>query len=227
MRSDDSSLNNLVRVLGATTSTRESAGAVIRVAAIALGMRSARGALRPAAAFAAETCEPVRADGTCPDDKDKRSNGNEPTANGCGPEGGSIKIPQKFGWASFTPACDAHDICYEDCVKSKSSCDNDFRIDPLNICHRNYPWQAALLVSAWCWNMASIYADAVTFTPQSHDAWAAAQQKACECCGNATRIYCNCNQKCYDDIGTCQNECMATMACFTGICEPARPGQCD
>jgi hypothetical protein len=40
------------------------------------------------------------------------------------------------------------------------------------------------------------------------------------------QIYCNCNNKCYDDVNVCLNECKVTLGCFTGICGPAQPGQC-
>jgi hypothetical protein len=49
----------------------------------------------------------------------------------------------------------------------------------------------------------------------------------CDRCQAApTKIYCNCNKTCYDDVQVCLSECKATLGCFTGICEPAQPGQC-
>lgn len=55
-------------------------------------------------------------------------------------------------------------------------------------------------------------------------------QRCCagECrdgCGGE-RVYCNCNQTCYDDVQVCLSECRVTLGCFTGICGPAEPGQC-
>jgi len=43
---------------------------------------------------------------------------------------------------------------------------------------------------------------------------------------NPQKIYCFCNDTCYDDEDTCFSECHESLACFTGICGPAQPGQC-
>lgn len=43
-------------------------------------------------------------------------------------------------------------------------------------------------------------------------------------CG--TWVYCNCNQTCYQDEGTCLNDCQVSLGCFSGICGPAAAGQC-
>ena len=40
-------------------------------------------------------------------------------------------------------------------------------------------------------------------------------------------VHCFCNKKCYPDAGSCLQECKASLGCFTGICEPAKPGQCS
>src|SRR5688572_18407172 len=43
-------------------------------------------------------CLLLNHDGSCPPNTTKREKpGNVPTMNGCGPEGGSIKIPQGYG----------------------------------------------------------------------------------------------------------------------------------
>jgi hypothetical protein len=45
-------------------------------------------------------------------------------------------------------------------------------------------------------------------------------------CSASTKIYCNCNDTCYDDVQVCLSECKVTLGCFTAICAPAKPGQC-
>lgn len=45
-----------------------------------------------------------------------------------------------------------------------------------------------------------------------------------ECQGQ--KIYCICNNTCYNDATTCLSECKVSLGCFTGICGPAEPGQC-
>jgi hypothetical protein len=40
------------------------------------------------------------------------------------------------------------------------------------------------------------------------------------------KIYCFCNNTCYNTATDCTSQCKATLACFTGICGPAQPGQC-
>lgn len=41
-----------------------------------------------------------------------------------------------------------------------------------------------------------------------------------------TQVYCSCNQTCYDSAPACLDACRTSLGCFTGICEPAAPGQC-
>lgn len=40
------------------------------------------------------------------------------------------------------------------------------------------------------------------------------------------QYWCNCNQTCYTDEGTCFANCHPSLKCFVGICYPANPGQC-
>jgi hypothetical protein len=49
-------------------------------------------------------------------------------------------------------------------------------------------------------------------------------QATCAC--PPSKVYCACNNKCYDSATACTAECHASLACFTGICEPAEVGQC-
>ena len=69
--------------------------------------------------------------------------------NGCGPENPKIfgiriinlAVPEYSGFsryfipgAHFTPACDAHDICYATCGADKHQCDTNFYWDLISIC---------------------------------------------------------------------------------------------
>jgi len=168
-------------------------------------------------------CLVLNFDTTCPPNTDKRPKpGNTPTVNGCGPEGGSIKIPQGYGSADYTSSCNTHDICYEDCSASKGECDLNFLDDMYDSCAAAYPGALNALRRFGCYERAYIYYQAVS--QFGDDAYIAAQYKACECC--KSKVYCNCNKTCYDDVTQCLAECKATLSCFTGICGPADPGQC-
>ena len=172
-------------------------------------------------------CLVLNADTSCPPNTDKRTKpGNQPTANGCGPEGGSIKIPQGYGDADYTSSCNSHDFCYEDCAGTKDNCDEVFRDDMYNACAAAYPGTLNGLLRFGCYERAYVYYQAVS--QFGADAFTAAQFKACECCHEPepTMIYCNCNQTCYDDVNVCLDECETSLGCLTGICGPAEAGQC-
>lgn len=180
---------------------------------------------RATAATPASNCMMLNHDATCPPNTNKQPKpGNTPSANGCGPEGGTIKIPQGYGSADYTGACNQHDYCYEDCAAPKSLCDEDFRDDMYDSCAATYPGALYALLRFGCYERAYAYYQAVA--QFGDDAWTAGQKKACECCAESTKIYCNCNKTCYDDLQVCQNECKANLGCFTGICGPAEPDQC-
>ncbi|PAP77082.1 hypothetical protein [Rubrivirga marina] len=135
----------------------------------------------PAVAAPALTCEPVPADGHCPPTRLKQGKpGNVPTHNGCGAEGGSIPVPQGFGSAAFTPACNQHDHCYENCSMSQAECDDDFFGGMVHSCEQAYAGTLHTLTRGWCMNTAVAYWQAVA--QGGAPAWAAAQVKACECC---------------------------------------------
>jgi hypothetical protein len=48
-----------------------------------------------------------------------------------------------------------------------------------------------------------------------------------ERCGSGQKVYCNCNKQCYTSATSCLAECRTSLGCYTGICDPAEPGQCD
>jgi hypothetical protein len=178
----------------------------------------------PVALAAADPgCLVLNHDATCPDGLDKKPKAsNKPTVNGCGAEGGSIKIPQGYGAADYTGSCNSHDVCYEECFTPKQDCDDVFLEDMYDSCAATYPGALNGLLRFGCYERANVYYQAVA--QFGDDAWVAAQQKACQCC--KSKVYCNCNQKCYTSVSQCLDECEATLGCFTGICGPAEPDQC-
>ncbi len=170
-------------------------------------------------------CLVLNIDTTCPPNTEKRTQpGNVPTMNGCGPEGGSIKIPQGYGNADYTGSCNNHDVCYEDCAIGKDSCDTTFKEEMYDACAAAYPGVLSALVRFSCYERAYAYYQAVS--QFGGDAYTAAQFKACECCKPSTKVYCNCNKTCYDDVLKCVDECKVSLGCFTGICGPASQDQC-
>jgi hypothetical protein len=63
-----------------------------------------------------------------------------PNQNGCGAKNG-FKIPfQDTGLWSFTPACNAHDLCYGTCGSDKADCDRKFRDDMYEACEAYNRW---------------------------------------------------------------------------------------
>ena len=222
-------IDTLTRVIATPAPHRSTWSKVATVATTGFWALIGRSLAEPSNALAHTTadvnCQAVGADGTCPPDMTKRpKEGNVPTSNGCGPEGGSIKIPQGYGSADYTGSCNAHDVCYEECGKGKVSCDEEFRDDMYESCAQTYPGALNSLFRLGCYERAFAYYQAVLRF--GDDAWSAAQQKACECCEEPTKYYCHCNTSCYDDIGTCLYECKVSLGCFTGICGPATEEQC-
>lgn len=95
-----------------------------------------------------------------------------PTANGCtgSPENPNLCAP------SFTPACNAHDICYGTCLSDRASCDGNFLNDLLAICAT----VSNAICKADCDSNAMIYYGAVRSI--GYPFWAAGQKEACQCC---------------------------------------------
>jgi hypothetical protein len=130
-------------------------------------------------------------------------------SNGCGPEGGAITpfVPNRFGLANFGPCCDAHDFCYGDCNASKSGCDNTFGVCNATAC-AVYAIFQVLLPS--CLTAAAAYFAAVSLG--GGDAYEAAQQGGCDCCGTST-----CPQSCAGSSCGSLPACAggADCVCFT------------
>ena len=112
--------------------------------------------------------------------------GHTPSVNGCGPEWfpEGVKVPQGTGEATYAPACDAHDVCYETCNASKRDCDEAFARRMRESCLETYPLtqgsEGDWAQRATCLSRARAYANAVRTMGAS--AFEDAQKVACECC---------------------------------------------
>lgn len=94
--------------------------------------------------------------------------------NTCG-EAGSWKrrlVPDQFGKARFSPACNNHDRCYEKCGKKKDNCDQDFHSDLDDACKKAYP----SYLRGPCYTASDTYHSAVH--RMGGDAYRAAQKKS-------------------------------------------------
>jgi len=170
------------------------------------------------------SCDQVELDGLCPAGAYKREQPENlpPLPNGCEPAGGKTKIKPSYGAAQFTAACNAYDSCYAQCDKLKSSCDGSLNADMIATCNESYAGTENKLKRRACRERATAYSKAVA--KSSSGAWETAQIENCECC--KSKVYCFCNKKCYDNGSQCTSECKASLACNTGICQPATPDQC-
>jgi hypothetical protein len=152
-----------------------------------------------------------------------------PSFNGCGPENGFVAVPQRpLNVATFTKACNAHDVCYGTCNRSKSKCDSDFFKDMAAICASDYPTSGILNVlgRGVCLQLAATYANAVTLGGGS--AFATGQSEGCDCCTQCPGSQTPCGDKCcaagYEcSNGACCSSCGNYIKCST----PAAPGSCD
>jgi hypothetical protein len=222
-------IDTLTRAMAAPAPHRSAWRVVATTATAGFWALLGRSLAQPQSAYASTDVSPgclmLNNDGSCPTNTNKREQpGNVPTMNGCGPEGGSIKIPQGYGRADYTGSCNHHDVCYEECATPKDTCDQNFRDEMYDSCAAAYPGALNSLFRMGCYERAYAYYQAVS--QFGDDAWIAAQYKACECCAEPTKVYCNCNKKCYDDVNVCLDECHTSLGCFTGICGPATADQC-
>ncbi|BEJ16623.1 hypothetical protein CspHIS471_0600240 [Cutaneotrichosporon sp. HIS471] len=92
------------------------------------------------------------ATGRCPDGQTPVSNGIPSTPNGCGPQKFEGLVPEFW----FNGCCGNHDVCYGDCPKSKSECDDAFHACVNAACDTEFPnkWDP----NRWdCYVKAGIY----------------------------------------------------------------------
>jgi len=176
-------IDSLTRVLATPTVNRSKWRVVTATAATTFWALLGRSLAHPQSALASidvsKGCLLINQDGTCPPGTTKRPQpGNVPSYNGCGPEGGSIKIPQGYGNADYRPACNGHDLCYEECGTPKSDCDDNFHHGMDDSCAEAYPGPLNSLYRFGCYERSYAYYQAVS--QFGDDAWIAGQYKACE-----------------------------------------------
>lgn len=112
------------------------------------------------------------------------------TPNGCGAAGGT-QYPSQYGAASFLGCCNGHDCCYGECNQAKAGCDNTFYSCMTGSCDAAYPVtlvqvgpitvDSNKIKRAACKAAAGAYYQAVN--QAGGDAFTAAQQAGCDCCG--------------------------------------------
>lgn len=95
----------------------------------------------------------------------------------CGTGWNEPWVRDSWGNANFSPACRAHDKCYEKCGASKRSCDDQFERDLRDICRRAYGSWVHRVQRDACLGAASKYALAVRRL--GGDAYRDAQHLAC------------------------------------------------
>lgn len=151
------------------------------------------------------------------------------SSNGCGPENGVVAIPQTpAGIATFTPACNTHDVCYGTCNSSRSKCDSDFHKDMLEICTNRYPTGGLLdsIGRGLCFQLAGVYAGAVSTA--GSDAFKTGQTEGCDCCQTCPDGQPLCGDRCCQDGHECSNgACCAPCENYIKCSFSAPPGQCD
>ena len=201
----DSAFDNFTRSLGSQTSRRQ----VVKVSVLGmfgallgdLGLREARAAAdclcgRQLYDPAVQCCtptgvkpkHPVADLASCPNKVVHP--GYTCVPNGCGPAGGT-SYPNGFGSASFMGCCNTHDCCYGACNNAKGGCDGTFGTCMHSACDAAYPPDIRVILGvsvdvnrvkrASCNSMASSYFQAVNNF--GGDAFTAAQQAGCDCCG--------------------------------------------
>lgn len=154
-----------------------------------------------------------------------------PAFNGCGPQNGVNFVPQSpLGVATFTKACDQHDICYGTCNSSKANCDFTFFDDMAAICHAEYPPFGGLFNAighSYCLSLAQDYTAAVMLGAGS--AFQDGQSEGCDCCEDCPGSQAQCGGKCCQAGQVCSNGACCSQ-CDPGYIKcsyPAPVGTCD
>ena len=92
----------------------------------------------------------------------------------CGSGPSTINIPDSFGRANFTSACNRHDECYGTCGANKGECDRVFYNQMLKECSKYG-------TTGGCAAAARAYYEAVSRS--GSDSYNKAQKEACDSCG--------------------------------------------
>ncbi|KAK9719222.1 hypothetical protein K7432_004944 [Basidiobolus ranarum] len=110
----------------------------------------------------------------CPSDKPVTvplPNPPVPEANGCGPKGLGVFVPEYL----FAECCNAHDLCYSDCGRTKGQCDTTFLKCMETVCDTQRAKNPRL-----CQRLATVYHDVV------------AADSSCVFYKNSLKNYCQC-----------------------------------
>jgi len=113
-------------------------------------------------------------DFVCPTGFKKEPNtAHKPRTNGCGTD--FLRVSDQF---NFTPCCDQHDICYDQCnlpPSFRNTCDKQFLVCMENLCKTNYETKKA----EECRSTAALYHTATTSFGCS--LYKKSQKEACVC----------------------------------------------
>lgn len=197
-----------------------------QLAALLAATRSRRHVVRVATAgivstvVLARSAQPAAAE-LCPERIPKR--GYTPDVNGCGPSGYGWTVPDSYGDASFTPACNRHDRCYGTCNKDRMTCDFLMRKSMQQACKQAYRRDDERKQLRKCFGRARLYFNVVSENGQS--AYEAAQEEACLCCDapRSTRCgdVCCITSSCHECVnGTCHFTCPPNHWCSSNVCKP-------
>lgn len=119
--------------------------------------------------------------------------------NGCGAAGGQ-GFPNSFGAAGFGGCCDGHDCCWGNCNGGRNACDNTFLSCLQSSCDAAYPPTIRRILGvdvdinriarSSCRATALAYFQGVETDRWGTPAYVAAQQAACDCCGDQPCVSC-------------------------------------
>ena len=173
-----------------------------------------------------------------------------PNRNGCGPQNGFNAVPQApLFLASFTPACNTHDVGYATCNRPKAVTDQKFLEDMKTICAGpGTPLPGGVIngfvmdvLMLQCIRNAEIFYAAVSAL--GDDPYKEGQTESCDCCEECPGGAVKCKGKCCrpgficSGNGFCCEPCKGGWVpcpqssgewarCGFGCCNPATPVCC-
>lgn len=173
-----------------------------------------------------------------------------PNINGCGPQTGINLVPQApLFLASFTPACNTHDVGYATCNRPKAVTDQKFLEDMKTICAGpGTPLPGGIIdgfvmsvLMTQCIRNAEIFYAAVSSL--GDDPYKEGQAESCDCCAECPgdAVKCNgtccrpgficsakgfCCEPCKNGWIACPESAGEWARCGFGCCNPATPVCC-
>ena len=167
----------------------------------------------------------------------------KPAKNGCGPQNGFNPVPQApLYLASFTPACDTHDVGYGTCNRPKDVTDQKFLEDMKAICAGpGTPVGIVMSILLYqCIRNAEIFYTSVS--EFGDDPYKDGQSEGCDCCDDCPNGAPKCNGECCrgpnwvcGSSGLCCEDCQPRWIkcpfplqkrCGFGCCRPDDPLCC-